>query len=120
MKCLDRNKQQIYYALFQGTTQVVDEYGNVSGENSVSYSAPQMVMMNVSASKGDSSLDMFGISLNYSKTLITCDMNLPISEDSILWIGITPDNNTPHNFVVSAIARSLNSVTYAVREVDVS
>ena len=120
MRCLERNKQPVYYALYQGSEQVLDEYGNVTGEIKVSYSEPQKVMMNVSASRGDASLDMFGIAVNYSKTLISCDLNSPIAEDSILWIGITPENDTPHNFIVSAIAKSLNSITYAVREVDVS
>ena len=120
MKCLDRNKQPAYYALYQGKENILDEYGNVTGEVKVNYSEPQMVMMNVSASRGDASLDMFGIAINYSKALISSDITLPIAEDSILWVGKSPAGDAPHNFVVSAIAKSLNSVTYAVREVEVS
>lgn len=119
MRGLKRNKQNIYYALYEGKREITDEYGNKTGESEVLYSTPVLVKMSISASKGNSELDLFGININYTKTIITDDINCPIKEDSIIWIGTSPQNE-PHNYVVVQVAKSLNNIAYAVREVDVS
>ena len=120
MRCLARNCQPIWYALYHGETKPVDADGNLTGERSVQYSAPAKSWINVSAAKGSAGLEQFGNSTDYSHTLVSDDLRSPINENSILWIGRTPENDTPHNFVVVKVARSLNSVTYAVREVKVT
>ncbi len=119
MRCLSRNKQTIYYALYIGETETRDADGYLTGERPAEYSEPVAVRMNVSAARGSAELDQFGAGTDYTHTLVSCDMDCPINENSILWIGRTPENGTPHNFVVSRVAKSLNSVTYAVREVSV-
>lgn len=119
MRGLKRNKQNIYYALYEGKRELTDEYGNKTGESEVLYSAPVLVKMSISAAKGNSELDLFGININYTKTIITDDTNCPIKEDSILWIGNSPQKE-PHNYVVVQTAKSLNNIAYAVKEVDVS
>ncbi len=120
MKCLDRNKQTFYYALYEGKTPLRDEYGNLTGEYSVNYSEPQSAKMNVSASRGTADTELFGITANYTKTIVTEDMSCPIDENSILWIGISPQNGASYNYSVVQVAKSLNSITYAIREVEVS
>jgi hypothetical protein len=46
-------------------------------------------------------------------------MSCPIDEYSRLWLdGRTTDK--PHNYVVVAVSKSLNSIRYAIRRVDVS
>lgn len=119
MRCLSRNKQTIYYAQRTGETVARDADGYVTGERPAEYSEPVAVRMNVSAARGSAELDQFGAGTDYTHTLVSCDMDCPINENSILWIGRTPENGTPHNFVVSRVAKSLNSVTYALREVSV-
>ena len=120
MRTLNRNKQTIYYALYNGNNVPVDRYGDPTGEPIPTYDTPVKLRCNVSASRGTAESELFGIDINYSKTLCVEGTNCPIKEDSILWIGRTPDVDTKHNYVVVAVAVSLNNTVYAVREVDVT
>jgi len=124
MRSLARNKQTIYYALYDGKTEIIDEYGNKTGEYVTSYKSPVSFRINVSAARGTADVEQFGINANYSKTMVTNDMTCPISETTRLWID-TPafdllENVLPHNYVVTAVAKSINSITYAIKEVVVS
>lgn len=121
MKALERNKQKIYYANFNGKTKVLDENGLFTGEYEVTYTEPVGIKVNVSASRGEAYLDLFGTDLNYTNTIVT-DKDLGIDENSILWVGKEAYQGsviTPHNYIVVSIAKSLNSVVYAIRKVDV-
>lgn len=120
MRTLNRNKQTIYYALYKGNTEITDSYGDPTGESVATYDTPVKLRCNVSASRGTADSELFGIDLNYSKTLCVEGVNCPIKEDSILWIGRTPDKDTKHNYVVVAVAVSLNNTVYAVKEVNVT
>lgn len=119
MRTLKRNKQTIYYALYEGKEPVYDEYGNPTGEYEVFYSEPVLLRINVSAARGEYSTRQFGEIENYDKILLTDDVNVPISETSILWID-NLDISEPHDYVVKKIAKSLNSVSIAVSKVSVS
>lgn len=116
MRCLLKNKQTLYYALNQGRTQILDSHGNRTGEWEISYSDPVKAKMNISASKGTSDSEAFGVSVNYTKTLSTDDMKCPITETTVLWIDREPTE--PYNYVVTKVAKSLNSITYAILEVE--
>lgn len=118
MRCNSRNKQTLYYALFVGKTENVDEYGNVIGEFTIEYTEPIKAKMNISSARGTADVEQFGINSNYTRTLVTEDMNCPIDKDSILWIDKNPEEE-PHNYVVTQVAKSLNSITYAIKEVSV-
>lgn len=125
MKALLRNKQSFWYANISTTAAEYDEYGNETGENTITYSAPVQTSANISPARGTADLDEFGINENYTKTIVTDDLTIPIDKSTILWIGIEPDVNgeagtVKHNYVVVAVAKSLNSVTIAVKEVSVS
>ena len=118
MRLLRRNKQTIYYALYEGKKPLTDEYGNSTGEYEVLYSEPILLKINVSAARGEYSTRQFGEMENYDKILVTDDINLPISETSILWID-SLDTTKPHDYIVKKVAKSLNSVSYAVSKVNV-
>lgn len=127
MRSLMRNKQKIYYALYDKKEIQRDEYGNETGEPVLTYHDPVKYHINVSAARGTADVEQFGINLNYSKTMVTNDVNCPITETTRLWIGkeaTVTENNvttvTPHNYVVVSVARSINSVTYAIKEVTVT
>lgn len=125
MRCVERNKETLYYALYSSKTENVDGQGNLTGTYTVNYGSPVKISANVSAARGTADVEMFGFTENYNKTIVVDDPNFPIKEDSILWVGITPDTNgeagaVKHNYVVAQVARSINSVTYAVRKVGVS
>lgn len=119
MRTLKRNERPVYYALYTGVQELTDASGNYTGEYAPSYGTPVLKNMNVSAAKGTADVAQFGIDTPYSKTIVTDDMECPIKEDTVLWIEKTPSDGS-YNYVVVLVARSINSITYAVREVDVS
>lgn len=122
MRALERNKQNIYFANYTGRSVITDEDGLETGEYELTYTQPTSVKVNVSASRGEASLDLFGTDLNYSNTIVS-DKDLGIDENSILWVGkeayASASVITPHNYKVVSVAKSLNSVVYAIRKVDV-
>lgn len=125
MRCLNRNKTILYYATYVSKTESVDEYGNATGQYVTTYSAPIAMSANISAARGESSTDMFGVSLDYDKAIITDDMACPISETSVLWIDKVPETSytatSPKNdYIVKRVAKSINNIAYAVQKVDVS
>lgn len=128
MKALERNKQSFWYANLNANvppTPQYDDYGNETGEMGLTYDLPTEVSANISAARGTADLDAFGINANYSKTIVTDNLTLPVDKSTILWIDKEPDTNgeagaIKHDYVVVAVAKSLNSLTIAVKEVSVS
>lgn len=116
MMCLAQNKQVFWYALYQGETDTVDTDGNYTGGKTKKYSNPIKAEMNISAARGTADVDEFGINENYNRTIVTDEMDCPIGTDSILWIGIP--TTEPYNYRVTRVAKSLNSITYAITEVN--
>lgn len=119
MRTLERNKQTIYYALYEGKEPLTDEYGNPTGEYEVLYSEPVLLKINVSAARGEYETRLFGDMENYDKVLVTDDLSLPITEASILWID-SLDTTKPHDYIVKKVAKSLNTISYAVTKVKLS
>ena len=119
MRTLEINKQPMWYALLLGKTEIIDEYGNHTGVFELQYSDPVYYPVNMSESRGVASVEAFGINADFDRTFVTTDMDCPIAEDSIIWFGADPQTE-PHNYIVYRIANSLNSITYAIRGVDVS
>ena len=135
MKALERNKQTFYYALPTGLTNVLDEDGYYTGEQMPSYAKPVKAEMNISPATGRTVLEWFGINEAYDKVLVTDDINCPITETSRLWIDTMPviageplkpgdppagSTETPHDYIVVRVGRSLNSVAIGVTKVSVS
>jgi hypothetical protein len=119
VRTLERNKQTIYYALYEGKEPLTDEYGNPTGEYEVLYSEPVFLKINVSAARGEYETRLFGDMENYDKVLVTDDLSLPITEASILWID-SLDTTKPHDYIVKKVAKSLNTISYAVTKVKLS
>lgn len=120
MRDLARNKQQIYYKNFLEKTDITekDEYGNVlvTGSYEIAYSDLKSFKISISANKGDTTQQMFGNQLDYDRVMITSDMGFDISETSILWID-NANTAKGHNFEVKAIAKSLNVMQIAIKQV---
>lgn len=127
MKTMERNQTEVWYALYGGEAELLDEDGNRTGEYEISYGEPVQTWMVISPAKGSALREPFGIETSYSKTMVTGDIDCPISEDSVLWIGVQPseevDGQTvanPYNYKVVRVAKSLNYIVYAIKEVDVA
>lgn len=115
MRGLNRNKKTLYYALYEGQTEIVDFNGNRTGEYTPSYSDPVKVRMNIAPATGVADWNPFGIDTPYSKIAMTFDLKSPISETSVIWID--KDTNEAPNYVVTRVAKSLNNIVYALLEV---
>lgn len=126
MRTLNRNKTVFYYALYEGKEPIVDDYGNVTGEYEVKYSPPKKFFANISAANGKADVEQFGANVDYDKIVMGDNIFPRIDEYSIMWIDTVPviDNEgkteTPHDYIVKKIARSLNSISVAVSKVEVS
>ena len=124
MRCMVRNKTKFYYASYVGETELVDEYGNATGEYAVTYSNPIALLGNISAAQGEMQSRQFGETESYDKVIVLDD-RAPLDEHSILWVDTLPVLNedgttdTPHDYIVKKVARSLNGVSVAIRKVDV-
>ena len=119
MRGLIRNKQPVWYANYLGKTEIIDINGNRTGEFTESYSEPVMAMMNLAPPKGYVDWNPFGVYIPYDLAAMTHEMDLPIKETSVFWVGIEPTEH--YNYVVVRIGRSINNVIYALRGVgDVS
>lgn len=125
MKAMERNKKKFWYALYERSEPILDEDGNEVGEQSV-YGNPVREKGNISAARGSTENDLFGVNAVYTKTINPMPNNCPIDEYSILWIEVEPvieeDGRTvtSHDYVVSQVAESLNHKAYAISRVDVT
>lgn len=136
MRGLKRNQKTLYYQLYSENIPIyeTDLEGNIitdpitgepllTGETKVGYAEPVKFRANVSAARGSSESDLFGIDLVYDKTIVTCDMKLPINELSVLFVDKNPEFDIGGNltnaadYKIAKIARSLNSVQYAIKKI---
>ena len=123
MRCLARNKRKFFYSLHEGQTEIIDEYGNATGQYKVSYTNPVREFGNISAAQGEMQSRQFGESESYDKVIVLDDVNTPIDEYAIMWVDTLPHLNedgstdTPHDYIVKKVARSLNSVSVAISKV---
>lgn len=124
MKLLKRNLSTIHYCLYDKSEPILDEDGNETGEDKITYSEPVEFECSVSAATGYSATEMFGNLENYDKTLITDDMQCPIDEHSVLFVDKEPEFDTDgrplYDYIVRRVAKSINNISFAIRKVDVT
>lgn len=124
MKTLKRNQTPFWYLLYDRKEPVKDEWGNESGETKVLYKDAVKCKANVSAATGSAQVEQFGNFAGYDKVIVTDDLSCPIDENTVLFIDKEPEyseDGTPlYDYIVKRVARSLNSVSYAVSKVSVS
>lgn len=124
MRCLRRNKQLFYYSQYQGTEEMQDEHGIKTGEYKKVYVNPTPIEAHISPATGQSQTEQFGNLIQYDKVIVIDDVNCPIDENTVLYIDSPPECDdcgypTP-DYLVTKIARSLNSVAIAISKVTVS
>ena len=119
MRGLLRNQQPVFYRLFEGEEEVVDQYGNSTGSYVPVYGELKSAMLSVSPNKGSTEVEQFGTLLNYDRTMTTADIHVPIDENAVLWLD-GADTSGPWNYVVTKRAPWKNSIQFAVSRVNVS
>lgn len=126
MRCMVKNMRGFYYAIYNNKSEIVDEYGNKTGEYEVIYNNPIKCRGNISSAQGETLSRQFGDSESYDKVIVLDNMDIQINEHSILWVDNLPiikddgTTDTPHDYIVKKVARSLNSVSIAISKVDVN
>lgn len=124
VKILERNKSPFWYLLYDGKEPVVDEDGEETGEFRVIYQPAVPAKANISAATGTAQVEQFGNFAGYDKVIVTDDVTCPMDENTVLFIDKEPeydeDGAPLYDYVVKRVARSLNSVSYAVSKVSVS
>lgn len=122
MRCLWRNKVPFYYCLYIGKAPIVDSDGYETGEYTDTYATPVQLMGNISAAKGETHVEQFGVSIDYDKVIIVEDGDCPIDEHTALFVDSEPTLDTVGNplfdYTVVKVAKSRNSgISYAIKKV---
>ena len=123
MKLMKRNLTPVYYCLYSERIPLTDDSGYETGEYKVGYGEVAQLMCSVSPATGYAQAEMFGNLESYDKVLITDDMTCPIDENTVLFIDKEPEfeNGKPkYDYTVHRVAKSLNTISYAVSKVKVS
>ena len=137
MRDLRKNMQSLHYSLYseQITVYERDEKGEVVYDEvddqkipriiseRAGYSKPVFFEANVSAGKGSAQEDVFGKDIDFTRTISTTDLTLPIDELSLVWIESEPkyledgtvDPNSADYKVAAKPARSLNQLMIALK-----
>lgn len=119
MRNLVRNQQPVFYRLYEGEEEIIDEFGNSTGSYIPKYGELKSAMLCVSPNKGNSEVEQFGSIEDYDRTMTTADAKCPIDENSVLWVD-GADTSGPYNYIVKRKAPWKNSTQYAIKQVTVS
>lgn len=119
MRSLLRNQQPVFFKLYEGEEEIVDEYGNSTGSFLPVYSSLKSAMLCVSPNKGNSEVQQFGSLEDYDRTMTTADTKVTIDENSVLWVD-GANTNGPYNYIVKRRAPWKNSIQFAIQQVKVS
>lgn len=123
MRCLRKNKRLLWYSLYMGNSETKDENGFYTGERKTEYSIPARMYANVSAAVSNADIQIFGTDIAYNRVMVVDNPDCIIDEHTVLCIDkpytLDTDGNMIYDYIVVRAARSLNSVSYALRKVDV-
>ena len=138
MRCLKRNMTPFWYCLYSSASAITDEYGNDTGQMDRIYAGAVMMNANISAATGQAQTEQFGNLDSYDKVIVTDDLSCPIDEHTVLFVDkepeypeVTPSASTStsepeydythpmYDYIVKRVAKSLNSISIAIRKVDV-
>lgn len=117
MRCLNKNKRTIYYALYTGNEPIIDERGYETGESNPTYGEKTELRCNISSASGEEAVQAFGSFTNYTRVICVADIDCPISEQTVVWFGVA--TTEPYNYIVVRKADSKNGLLYALQEVKV-
>lgn len=119
MRCMERNKQTVWFAAYRGKKEIISD-GRRTGQYQVLVGEPVMARAVVSVARGAMENELFGINVNYDRTILFDDAKVPVDEASVFWVDKDPKHGAePWDYVAEKVARSLNSTAVAVRRVSV-
>ena len=121
MRALKRNKRKCWYCLYLGEQEMQDSDGNYTGETAITYSPPIELRANISPATGQSNTEMFGNLTDYDRVIVSDNTELEIDENTIVFLDVLPiigaDGVFGQDYVVIRVAKSINSVSIALRKI---
>lgn len=93
MRDLKKNLRKMHYALYDSEIPIYDEEGNDELETRAGYKKTVLFRANLSAGQSNAEESPFGKDVSYDRVISTCDMDLPIDENSIIWVKNKPTYN---------------------------
>ena len=90
MRNLKKNQRKMFYALFDKMIPQVDENGDETGDPVAHYSAPVMFNASLSSGKGSAQKEVFGADVDFTRSISTTNLGLPITETSLVWYETEP------------------------------
>lgn len=121
MRALKKNMVPFWYALYQESKPARDTNGLLTGEKTSSYSIPKLTWANISPASSGVTVQPFGTDIRYDKVIVIADPKFPVDEHSLLRLDenlqTDRDGNLIPDHIVVRVSRSLNSVSYAIRQV---
>ena len=118
MRDLKRNTQRVYFKLYLGDQEIIDQYGNATGSYIPIYSDLMYADLVVSPNKGSVDQEQFGSLMEYDRTMTTANTSVLIDEHSVLWLD-GADTSGPWNYEVKKRAPWKNSIQYAISQATV-
>ena len=123
MRSLKNNQRQLWYALYRNKIPIVDENGDETGDYTTGYSSPVSFYANLSTGKGSAQAAVFGTDIDFTRSISTTDMDLPITETSLVWYETEPgllkdgsaDPDTADYEVSAPPADGLNGLVIALK-----
>lgn len=123
MRDLKKNNRKMYYATYTGKKPILDSSGDETGDYDSTYSAPEVFYANLSPGKGSAQAAVFGTDIDFTRSISTTDMNLPITETSLVWYETEPvllddgkaDPTSANYEVVAPPADGLNELVIALK-----
>ena len=129
MRGLKRNQKTLYYQLYSEHVPVyeTDLDGNIiydpvtgepllTGDYKVGYADPVKFRANVSPARSEAQTEPFGVNTDYDKVICSCDLTLPIDELSQVFVDRKPEDGKGADYRVVKVARSINSVLFAIKQ----
>lgn len=124
MRSLKKNQQKLYYATYNNKKPIIDENNDFTGDCTTGYNKPVVFYANISAGKGSSGAEVFGKNIDFTRSISSTDMSLPIDEFSLIWFETKPvllpdgtaDPDSADYTVAAPVARSLNSLMIALKK----
>lgn len=125
MRTMTRNRQVFYSASLEAVAMSTDTDGNYV-EETFTYSNPVERYGVFTPANGQASSQLYGMNERYDRVITLNQGETYLDVGSILWVDVVPDidkqgkTDTPYDYIVVKKAVSLNTVSVAIRKVDVS
>ena len=126
MRTMTRNRQVFYSASLEAVGMSTDTDGNYV-EETFTYSKPVKRYGVFTPADGQASSQLYGMNERYDRVITLNQGETYLDVGSILWVDTMPEidektgnTDTPYDYIVVKKAVSLNTVSVAIRKVDVS